>query len=507
MNEELMRAYRGEEKYIFVSYAHKDAADVMPAVKALAAKGYRVWYDEGIEVGDDWAEKIGTSLEKAALVIFFASKNSVRSDNCLRELAFAREHNIPVLTVQLGRFEMPPELSHQLMAIQTANLAGYTTYGSFAGGIAPVLDKYGVGGEAATEIADEKIVFEAKEKGKKKGGIAAAIIVAIAAIGIAAYALLFGSVPNVVGMDYSEGESLVQSKGFKTIVSYNYSDTYEYGKVSQQSKEGTAMKVAVPVVLTQSLGPNEDLTDVPDTVGSHISDGVKMLIDAGLTKFKISPVNKAPELAEKIAAQSIPAGLRVSKANVMTLDVETGGKPLTFEINGKSYTVSGEEEFVLDTEDEEALENLVVSEAVKYLKEKYNNTTLFDDASAPATWGDMRNALIQLYGMSHAYVYGLSDNGWPNEDPAYLIGTDDADGDGLFQGMAAYAAVKAHNKAITANWDSVTDEEFESGIYPGMLVALDYCYARGLIPDDRAFKMISKGEFAVILANVDRYFG
>ena len=82
-------AYRGDEKYIFVSYAHKDAANVFPAIKALHNEGYRIWYDEGIEAGDDWSETISEHLEKAEVVVYFMSRNSAGRENVERELAAA----------------------------------------------------------------------------------------------------------------------------------------------------------------------------------------------------------------------------------------------------------------------------------------------------------------------------------------------------------------------------------------------------------------------------------
>ena len=43
--------YRGEKPYIFVSYAHVDSETVLPIAEELHKRGYRVWYDEGIEAG------------------------------------------------------------------------------------------------------------------------------------------------------------------------------------------------------------------------------------------------------------------------------------------------------------------------------------------------------------------------------------------------------------------------------------------------------------------------
>ena len=38
-------AYKGEQPYIFISYAHKDSDVVLPIVAKLQQDGYRVWYE------------------------------------------------------------------------------------------------------------------------------------------------------------------------------------------------------------------------------------------------------------------------------------------------------------------------------------------------------------------------------------------------------------------------------------------------------------------------------
>ena len=50
----LLRPYEGTLPYLFVSYAHKNDAAVLEIIRTLQARGFRVWYDEGIEAGSDW---------------------------------------------------------------------------------------------------------------------------------------------------------------------------------------------------------------------------------------------------------------------------------------------------------------------------------------------------------------------------------------------------------------------------------------------------------------------
>ena len=42
------RVYNGGEPYGFISYAHKDAARVLPVIAALSRDRFRLWYDAGI---------------------------------------------------------------------------------------------------------------------------------------------------------------------------------------------------------------------------------------------------------------------------------------------------------------------------------------------------------------------------------------------------------------------------------------------------------------------------
>ena len=81
--------YEGKEPYVFVSYAHKDAALVLPVVAGLVESGFRVWYDAGIEAGTEWPEYIAAHLAEAHCVIAFLSPASVASQNCRQEITYA----------------------------------------------------------------------------------------------------------------------------------------------------------------------------------------------------------------------------------------------------------------------------------------------------------------------------------------------------------------------------------------------------------------------------------
>ena len=48
------KVYEGPEPFIFISYARKDKDTVFPLLDALCSAGYHIWYDAGIQAGEDW---------------------------------------------------------------------------------------------------------------------------------------------------------------------------------------------------------------------------------------------------------------------------------------------------------------------------------------------------------------------------------------------------------------------------------------------------------------------
>ena len=106
--------YEGEQKYIFFSYCHDDAAQVFPVIERLAVEGYRVWFDDGIHPGEDWPEVIARHMSCAAACIAAVSGPAAESHNCRNELSFALASNKPLLSIILEDFSMPLGMQLQL---------------------------------------------------------------------------------------------------------------------------------------------------------------------------------------------------------------------------------------------------------------------------------------------------------------------------------------------------------------------------------------------------------
>lgn len=106
--------YEGTEPYIFVSYAHANSPEVMRVVTDMHSRGYRIWYDEGIEVGSEWPECIAEHLASAHLMLAFISEAYMKSDNCRREMHYALSKRIKVINVFLEQTAMTPGMEMQI---------------------------------------------------------------------------------------------------------------------------------------------------------------------------------------------------------------------------------------------------------------------------------------------------------------------------------------------------------------------------------------------------------
>lgn len=86
-----IETYKGNEPFIFISYAHADRITVEPIIESLYLQGFRVWYDAGIEYGYEWPERIATYLSRCDVFLCFMSKNAQKSQNCRNEINLANE--------------------------------------------------------------------------------------------------------------------------------------------------------------------------------------------------------------------------------------------------------------------------------------------------------------------------------------------------------------------------------------------------------------------------------
>ena len=100
MSKELT-AYEGTEPYIFVSYSHRDTMQVCRVMKIIEREKFRFWYDDTMEIGEDFREELRTRIENCSAFLLFISENSMGSKYCGMEIITAFKFNKKIYPVYL----------------------------------------------------------------------------------------------------------------------------------------------------------------------------------------------------------------------------------------------------------------------------------------------------------------------------------------------------------------------------------------------------------------------
>lgn len=124
-NVDVIKPYKGEDKYIFISYAHKDYDRIKEIITDMYKKGYRIWFDEGIDPGTEWDENIAEHIEKSECVLAFISENYLRSENCKDELNYARELQKERLLVYMDDVSLPSGMAMRMNRLQAIHQYKY----------------------------------------------------------------------------------------------------------------------------------------------------------------------------------------------------------------------------------------------------------------------------------------------------------------------------------------------------------------------------------------------
>ena len=111
-------AYKGDEPYSFVCYAHADCSLVYPDLAWLNDHGAHLWYDEGISAGTNWRATIGEALLGADSVLVYLSQASIKSQHCNREINLALDEAKRIIPIYLEEVALTPDLKIGLNRLQ-----------------------------------------------------------------------------------------------------------------------------------------------------------------------------------------------------------------------------------------------------------------------------------------------------------------------------------------------------------------------------------------------------
>ena len=112
-------SYDGDEPYIFVSYSHADVPKVREILRRVDKEKYRFWYDDTMEIGEDFRVELQTKIENCHAVLLFISPASMQSKYCGMEIIVAFKNNKRIFPVYLDdNTEIPGALKMILENLQ-----------------------------------------------------------------------------------------------------------------------------------------------------------------------------------------------------------------------------------------------------------------------------------------------------------------------------------------------------------------------------------------------------
>ncbi len=114
-------------KYVFISYAHKNSNEVLPILHFLQKERVKLWFDEGIEVGSEWPATIQQKIKECAIFMPIISPEFVESKNCRKEVYLADSANLEILPVILEECELKHGLELELAQPLRIYKRDYTT--------------------------------------------------------------------------------------------------------------------------------------------------------------------------------------------------------------------------------------------------------------------------------------------------------------------------------------------------------------------------------------------
>jgi len=113
------KVYNGTEPYIFVSYSHANSNAVYKILNRLDRERFRLWYDDTMEIGEDFREELKVRIEDCGAFVLFVSKASMDSKYVGMEIITAFKNNKKIFPIYLEEdVEIPGVLKMVLENLQ-----------------------------------------------------------------------------------------------------------------------------------------------------------------------------------------------------------------------------------------------------------------------------------------------------------------------------------------------------------------------------------------------------
>ncbi len=127
-------SYEGDEPYIFISYSHADTAAVAQLLKIIDKRKFRFWYDDTMEIGEDFRNELCVKIENCSAFLLFISDASMNSKYCGIEIITAYKNNKKIYPVYLrDDVVIPPALKMILENLQHVRGSAFSQISSEEG--------------------------------------------------------------------------------------------------------------------------------------------------------------------------------------------------------------------------------------------------------------------------------------------------------------------------------------------------------------------------------------
>ena len=124
----LSREELEKNPYLFICYCHQDRSKVFPILSKFKEAGIRYWYDDNLELGVHYAEKIEEAIDYCRGAIIFLTNSAVESEWCRNEiLDCLQEKKGNVFPVYIEQVKLKYGLRIQLNNIEYYDLSVETT--------------------------------------------------------------------------------------------------------------------------------------------------------------------------------------------------------------------------------------------------------------------------------------------------------------------------------------------------------------------------------------------
>lgn len=99
--ENQQNVYQGNLPHIYVGFSYRDEQQAQAIIQGLQQRGYRVFFDQGIQAGSDWSCPVIRHLNNCTVFLPVLTRNFMRSQNCVQELHYALAQGLPILPIYL----------------------------------------------------------------------------------------------------------------------------------------------------------------------------------------------------------------------------------------------------------------------------------------------------------------------------------------------------------------------------------------------------------------------